>query len=168
MIGWLVGAVVVSLVVLVLVLGRGRWETERTVTIQASPERVWAVLVDLEGYPSWNSYSPRAWGELREGGVVTIEARLGDEVRVVANRVTRLEPQRALCWHSTNWYEVLARGTRCRLLEPAGDGATRFRHHEIMEGPLAGLIERLYRPRIEAGLERMNGDLKRAAESQSR
>jgi hypothetical protein len=34
-----------------------------------------------------------------------------------------------------------------------------------MEGPLAWLIEKIYRPRIEAGLAQMNGDLKRAAES---
>jgi hypothetical protein len=30
---------------------------------------------------------------------------------------------------------------------------------------LAGLIEWIYRPRIEAELERMNADLKRAAEA---
>ena len=148
-----------------LSVGCGSWETEHVVTIAAPPSAVWAVLTDLDGYPNWNSYSPHASGELREGGVVTIEAHLGDEVRTVDNRVTRAEPERALCWHSLNWYESLARGTRCRLLEPAGEGATRFRHHEIMEGPIAGLIEWIYRPRIDAGLERMNADLKRAAEA---
>ena len=108
---------------------------------------------------------------------MTIEARLGDEVRIVDNLVTRFEPQKTLCWHSMNWYEFLARGTRCRYLEgvDAADEidthdetvtlVTRFRHHEIMEGPLAGLIEWLYRPRIEAGLVQMNADLKRAAEA---
>jgi hypothetical protein len=64
-----------------------------------------------------------------------------------------------------NWFEHLARGTRCRFLEPVGVNATFFRHHEIMEGPLAWLIEKIYRSRIEAGLAQMNGDLKRAAES---
>jgi hypothetical protein len=54
------------------------------------------------------------------------------------------------------------------FLEPTGDGATRFRHYEIMEGPMAGLIDRIYRPRIEAGIERMNSDLKRAVESTAR
>jgi hypothetical protein len=67
-----------------------------------------------------------------------------------------------------NGYESLARGTRGRFLESAGPDATQFRHHEIMEGPLAGLIELLDRPRIEAGLDRMNGDLKRAAEAAAR
>ncbi|MCG8588246.1 MAG: SRPBCC domain-containing protein [Proteobacteria bacterium] len=148
-------------------LACGSWETEAVVTIEAPPTAVWAVLTDLDAYPDWNSYSPRAEGELREGGVVTIDAQLGDEVRIVSNRVTRLDRERALCWHSLNWYGFLARGTRCRLLEPVGNGATHFRHHEIMEGPLAGLVERLYRPRIDAGLARMNADLKRTAEARS-
>ncbi len=146
-------------------LGCGSWETERSVTIDAPPATVWALLADLDGYSGWNSYSSRAEGELVVDGVVTIEARLGDEVRQVPNRVTRIEPERVLCWHSTNWYEPLVRGTRCRFLEPQGAGATLFRHHEIMEGPLAGLIERIYRPRIDAGLDQMNADLKRAAEA---
>jgi hypothetical protein len=163
-----------------LSLGCASWETEHVVTIDAPPETVWGVLTDLDGYSTWNTYSPIAEGSLREGGVVTIEARLGDEVRIVDNKVTRFEPDRILCWHSMNWYEFLARGTRCRFLEEAveteetenaeeaevvGKRRTRFRHHEIMEGPLATLIEWLYRPRIEAGLVQMNADLKRAAEA---
>ena len=154
------------LCVLSLSLGLGctSWEAEHSVTIEAPPETVWEILIDLPSYASWNSYSPSAVGSIREGGVVTIDAQLGEEIRVVDNRVTRFDPESALCWHSMNWFEHLARGTRCRFLEPIGMNATLFRHHEIMEGPLAWLIEKIYRPRIEAGLAQMNGDLKRAAE----
>lgn len=148
-----------------LALGLGcSWQVERSIDIDAPPAVVWQLLTDLESYSDWNRYSPSARGELRAGGVVTIEARLGEEVQQVDNLVTVLEPERSLCWHSMNWYEFLARGTRCRDLEPR-PGGTRLRHHEVMEGPLAGVVEWVYRPRIEAGLERMNGDLKRAAEA---
>ncbi len=147
-----------------LTVGCASWETEKSVTIEAPAARVWAILIDLDGYPGWNTYSPVAKGALEEGGVVTIEARLGDEVRIVDNLVTRFDPPHTLCWHSMNWFEFLARGTRCRFLVSTEPNRTVFRHHEIMEGPLAGLIEWIYRPRIEAGLEQMNADLKRAAE----
>jgi uncharacterized protein YndB with AHSA1/START domain len=157
---------------LLLLLGFGAgcssWTVERSVVIEAPPATVWEILIDLPGYESWNTYSPRAEGSMREGGIVTIDAQLGEEVQVVDNRVTKFVPGEVLCWHSMNWYEFLARGTRCRFLEPVGVGATRFRHHEIMEGPLAWLIEEIYRPRIEAGLVQMNGDLKRAAEDTGR
>ena len=85
-------------------LGCASWEAEHSVTIEAPPETVWKILIDLPSYAEWNSYSPSAVGSIREGGVVTIEARLGEEIRVVDNRVTRFDPERALCWHSMNWF----------------------------------------------------------------
>lgn len=147
-----------------LALGCEPWEVEHSVVIEAPPEKVWTILVDLPNYEAWNSYSPRATGTIGQGEVVTIKAQLGEEVRTVDNRVTRFEPGSALCWHSMNWFESLARGTRCRFLEPIAEQRTLFRHHEIMEGPLAWLIETIYRPRIETGLKQMNQDLKHAAE----
>lgn len=159
-----IGRGLIFLLLLGVGAGCSSWTVERSIVIEAPPATVWEVLIDLPGYESWNTYSPRAEGDMQDGGVVTIDAQLGDEVQVVDNRVTKFVPGKVLCWHSMNWYEFLARGTRCRYLEPVGAAATRFRHHEIMEGPLAWLIEDIYRPRIEAGLVQMNGDLKRAAE----
>jgi hypothetical protein len=58
--------------------------------------------------------------------------------------------------------------TRCRNLEALPTGGTWLIHHEVMEGPLAWLIERLYRPRIEAGLREEDGALAAAAEAAAR
>jgi uncharacterized protein YndB with AHSA1/START domain len=146
-----------------LCVGCSSWEVEFRSDIEASPEHVWQLLSDLESYPEWNSYSRRVTGRLEVGEVVIVEAHLGEEVREVENIVTRVEPQTALCWRSKDWYGALARGSRCRLLEKTR-GGVQLTHHEIMEGPLAWLIERLYRPRIEQGMRQVNADLKRAAE----
>jgi len=142
-----------------------RWDVEHEQAIAAAPEVVWQVLVDLAHYPEWNPYSRRVEGALRVGDLVRVEAHLGGEMRLVENRVTRLEAPRALCWQSEGWYARLARGTRCRHLNALPDGSTRLRHHEVMDGPLAWLIERLYRPRIEAGLRGEDGALAAAAEA---
>jgi hypothetical protein len=148
--------------------GSPDWEVEHRVEIAASPETVWRLLTDLERYSEWNDYSPRVNGVLEVGGIVTVEAHLGDEVRIVDNLVTVVDPPRRLCWQSQNWYASLARGTRCRHLEPLPNGKLRLRHHELMSGPLAGLVERLYRPRIEAGLKRADLALAEAAERAER
>ena len=144
------------------------WEVERETRIAAGDAVVWEILSDLERYPEWNRYSRRADGELRVGANVRIEAHLGEEVRRVDNRVTVVEARRTLCWQSENWYDFLVRGIRCRHLEPVERGETRFRHHEVMRGPLAWLVERIYRPRIEEGLATVNASLKRAAEARQR
>lgn len=142
-----------------------QWETEHSIDIAASPERVWQLLSELENYGQWNPYSPRAEGRLVVGEEVRIEAHLGDEVRWVNNLVTEVEPGKKLCWHSLEWYGFLARGFRCRNLQPLPDGGVRLVHHELMVGPLSGLIERIYREDIDEGLRVMDEALKAAAET---
>ena len=82
--------------------GSRDWEVEHRVEIAASPETVWRLLTDLERYSEWNDYSPRVNGVLEVGGIVTVEAHLGDEVRIVDNLVTVVDPPRQLCWQSQN------------------------------------------------------------------
>ena len=142
-----------------------QWETEHRIDIDASPERVWQLLSELENYGQWNPYSPRAEGRLVVGEEVRIEAHLGDKVRWVNNLVTEVEPGEKLCWHSLEWYGFLARGFRCRKLQPLPDGGVRLVHHELMVGPLSGLIEQIYREDIDEGLRVMDEALKTAAET---
>lgn len=147
--------------------GNSSWQTEHTVEIAASPTTVWRILVDLERYAEWNPYSRRVDGTLQVGAIVRVEAHLGDDVQIVDNLVTEIEVERTLCWESMNWYRSLAQGVRCRHLSRLANGSTRLRHHEIMRGPLAWLIERLYRERIEEGLQVADDALRKTAEAAS-
>ena len=128
-----------------LVIGCSRsWEAEHSLEIAAGASTVWQLLTELERYPEWNPYSRRVDGKLAVGEVVRVEAHLHNEVRSVDNLVTQIEVERTLCWKSLNWYRFLVQGTRCRYLEPLPRGRVRLRHHEVMAGPMAGLVERLY------------------------
>ncbi len=148
-----------------LLIGCSRsWEAEHSLEIAASASTVWQLLTELEGYPEWNPYSRRVEGKLAVGEVVRVEAHLHDEVRSVENLVTQIEVERTLCWKSLNWYRFLVQGTRCRYLEPLPRGRVRLRHHEVMAGPMAGVVERFYRARIEEGLQLADTALKEAAE----
>jgi len=37
------------------------------IEIEASPEKVWGILTDLDRYPDWNPFIKRASGDVREG-----------------------------------------------------------------------------------------------------
>jgi uncharacterized protein YndB with AHSA1/START domain len=141
------------------------WEVSYPITITASPAIVWEVLTDLERYPEWNRYSPNVSGQIAVGEVVWVEAHLDNEIQHVQNFVLSIKPQQELCWQSADWYGFLARGTRCRWLSVTDSGTTLMVHHEVMRGPLAWLIEWIYRDRIERGLQLVNESVANRAES---
>lgn len=141
------------------------WEVSHEVEIQASPDRVWALLSELDRYGEWNRYSPKVKGKFAVGEVVWVEAHLDNEVRQVQNFIISIVPEQELCWESADWFGRLANGRRCRWLTPTASGGTHLVHHEIMMGPLAWLIERVYRERIERGLALVDNSLAEAAEA---
>ena len=141
------------------------WEVSHQVVIAANSAEVWEVLVDLERYPQWNRYSPNVTGQVAVGEVVWVEAHLDNEVQRVENIVIAVKPEQELCWQSADWYGFLARGTRCRWLSTTPTGDTLLIHHEVMSGPLAWLIEWVYRERIERGLKLVDDSLKARAEA---
>ncbi len=161
--------ITIALCLLVLLLAifwlrNPSWEVEHRVEISASRSQVWDVLADLENYSTWNRYSPRVVGTLKVGEVVWVESHLDNEVQHVQNFVLSIKEDSELCWQSAGWYGVLVRGKRCRWLEELSAERTLLRHHEIMSGPLAWLIERLYRDRIEAGIALADNSLAQYAE----
>lgn len=143
------------------------WEVSHQVSIAADTSTVWSLLTDVERYPEWNRYSPNVTGRIAVGEVVWVEAHLDGEVQRVKNIVLSVKPEQELCWQSAGWYGFLARGTRCRLLSKTTNGGTLLVHHEIMSGPLAWLIEWLYRERIEKGIKLVDDSVAERAETLS-
>ena len=132
------------------------WEVEHRLEIEASPATVWQLLADLDNYASWNSYSPNVSGVFAEGEPIVIEAKLGDRVQIVQNRIVSIVPEQELCWHSAGWYAPLSNGLRCRWLSVQDNGNTLLVHHEIMAGHLAWLTRALFFNKIHNGLRTVN------------
>ena len=152
------------LIVAATVLIDSDWEVSHEVIIAADTSIVWSLLIDIERYHEWNRYSPNVKGRIVVGEVVWVEAHLDEEVQRVENIVLSVKSEQELCWQSTGWYGFLARGTRCRFLSKTKNGDTRLIHHEVMSGPLAWLIEWLYRERIERGIKLVDESVAERAE----
>ncbi len=67
----LIPLIIVVVLVVLLLLGRKSVRTQ--ITIQASPEEVWAVLTDVPRIGEWNNVLIPVKGELEEGSKVTYE-----------------------------------------------------------------------------------------------
>jgi len=115
--------------------------TEVTTPVQASAERVWAVLSDVEGWPSWTASVQQVVldGPLAVGAVAKVRQ---PKLPPTAWTVTEVVPGRSFTWeskvpgsHAIGEHEITA----------TGDGACEVRLSLEQRGPLGRVIGRLYR-----------------------
>jgi uncharacterized protein YndB with AHSA1/START domain len=109
-----------------------------TVEIGAPPERVWAVLEDVEHWPDWTA-SIRTVEPLAAGGLAVGSGfRVGQpRMPALVWRVTALEPGRAFTWVARS--PGIAT-TAVHEIEPADDGRSKVTLRVEQSGPLAGLL----------------------------
>ncbi|MDQ2935014.1 MAG: SRPBCC domain-containing protein [Chloroflexota bacterium] len=137
---------------------------EASSVIAATPDSIWAVLVDGAHYPDWDS------------GVLKVDGRVapGETIRVVSSanpgrtfpvKVTEFSPNRSMTW-SGGLPLALFKGVRTFSLTPAGDGTTRFQLREEYSGPLLSLMWRSM-PDLGPSFAQFADGLKRRAEQPS-
>lgn len=134
----------------------------REESVNAPAERVWQLLVDVEGWPNWTE-SMREIKRLDDGPLaVGSQARVTQPAgRPLVFTVTDLEPLRNFTWvarqpglsfEAVHWIEDTGEGVRTRL-EFAASGPL---------GWLAGLIGG---SRVRSYVDMESAGLKRAAEA---
>jgi uncharacterized protein YndB with AHSA1/START domain len=134
---------------------------ESTATIAASPDDVWAALVDAASWPSWDSGVDAVDGTLAEGQKITIRSSAAPG-RAFPVKVTAFEPFRRLVF-SGGMPLGLFRGERTYTLTP-DDAGTAFRMREEYTGPMLGLIWKSM-PDLQPSFDQFAAGLKRRVES---
>jgi hypothetical protein len=113
---------------------------DASATINASPDRIWAILTDGAHFPDWDS------------GVLSVEGKIapGETIKVVSGanpgrtfpvKVTQFDPNHSMTW-SGGMPLGLFKGVRTFTLTSAGDGITQFRLREEYSGPLLSMMWR--------------------------
>jgi uncharacterized protein YndB with AHSA1/START domain len=128
---WLWTALVVTLVLVVALLLVGwllpeKHKATRQATFQASPEAVWALVTNVEAFPSWRSdvktverlpdRDGRAvWVEEGSGGRITLAVERSEAPRLLVLRIADPDLPFGGIWT----YEILpsANGSRLRITE---------------------------------------------------
>ncbi len=128
--------------------------------IQASPERIWALLTDAAGFPSWNSTVTSIEGPIALGQKLTLKVPL-DPSRTFTPRVTKLDDNREMVW--SDGFAPMFKGERTYTLTPKADGVTEFAMTERLSGLMLPMIKGSL-PDFGPAFETYAADLKRAAE----
>ena len=140
---------------------------EAEIEIEATPERVWSELTDLETFPLWNPFIRSAEGELRTGQRLKLRLLLGRRVIPLRPRLTRVEPPLELRWHAVTGVPGLFDTERSFRIEPLGEQGVRFVQSEANTGLLTGVVFRFtdFERHVREGYGRLNRALKDRAES---
>lgn len=141
-------------------------EIRTEITIAATPDKVWAALVDFAAYPQWNPFVRSVAGEARQGArLVVAVAPPGGRGMTFRPQVLTAEPGRELRWRGSLPVPGLFDGEHYFRLEPAGAGATRLVHGEQFSGLLVPLMARNLDGGTRNGFALMNEALKARVEA---
>ena len=130
-------------------------------TIEADPEKVFALLTDAKSYSSWNPAVLSLDGTIAPGEKIRLVSVV-DPKRTFTLTVTEVESPRRMVW-ADGMPLGLFKGVRTYTLQPIGEGRTEFSMAEVFSGPLAPLITRAI-PDMTESFELFAEGLKSAAE----
>jgi len=134
------------------------------VEIQASADKVWHILTDLDKFPEWNPFIHHAIGKAKVGEKVDITVRSGSKEMALHCQVIKAEPTHELCWTYHVILPILFRGEHRFTIENMGANQVRFIDREIVHGWLVPLQVKDIDTNSRKGFEEMDRALKARAE----
>lgn len=139
-------------------------EYHASATIDASPERVWAILTDSSRYPEWDSGVISIDGTIAPGERIAIVSEVNPK-RAFRAEVEELAAAERMVW-GAGMPLGLFRGERTFTLSRRTDGGTDFDMRERFSGPMLVLIKRSI-PDLGPSFRQFAAGLKAEAETGS-
>ena len=138
---------------------------ERSIEIDSSPERVWAVLTDFPAHPEWNPFIRHISGDVAVGARLRVHiAPKGGRGMKFNPVVTASNAPHEFSWLGRLGVRGLFDGAHSFVLRDLGDGRTSVTQSETF----SGLLVPLFGSGLEgtaAGFDEMNRALKRRCET---
>lgn len=133
------------------------------IDVETKPEEIWDVLLDFESWKEWNPFIPEVEGNLKVGEKLKIEViSPGMKPMIFKPEVFEVIPSKKILWGGS-FLKILYRGDHAFILEPIGNGKTRFRQIERFMGPVVLFMGNMLK-KTELGYLQMNIALKKEVE----
>jgi hypothetical protein len=137
---------------------------EHRIGIQAPAEVIWEVIADLKSWADWNPLYPRAAGEIRLGGTLSLTLQVpGQKPREIAPVVLDWTPNELLHWRLT-LLGGLVKTTRFLEIEKLAEESCIVSNGEIFGGLVGPTAAKRMGQSIYRGFREMNEALKARAE----
>lgn len=132
-----------------------------SITIQSSPETIWAILTNGAEWANWNSTIDKVEGRIAPGEKITVYSK-ANPGRAFPLKVSEFVPGQRMIW-SGGMPLGLFKGQRTYTLTPK-TGGVEFAMREEFSGLMAPLITKSI-PDLQPSFEAFAADLKRRAET---
>lgn len=131
-----------------------------SIEINASPKKVWEILLDTQNYSQWNPFITKLEGQFQSGGKLEVE--LGG--MNFKPTVKIFETTRHFAWLGHFLIKGIFDGEHHFEIIPNSSGTSTFKHHEKFNGILVGLMKKKLDTEILSQFKAMNEALKTQAE----
>ena len=144
--------------------------TRSEIDIDAPVEKVWNIIIDLERYPEWNTFTPRMGvKQIVVGEEFLLDCQMTEKQLLRDEKEVFLayEPERyRVCWGTSRTKgRPGIKSYRWQSCEPVNDKRTHFINYEEFHGILAPLVNLLYGKKLHRAFVGYCQDLKKRAES---
>jgi hypothetical protein len=144
-------------------------ELRTEIELDATPEEVWAVLVDLPTHAAWNPFITSIEGELRPGARLTVRMRPeGGRATTFRPRVVAVEAPHELRWLGHLVVPRIFDGEHRFRIEEVRPGRVRFVQSERFRGALVPVLWRRLEDGTAKGFRAMNEALARRVTARRR
>jgi hypothetical protein len=135
-------------------------EIHTEIIINASPEKVWAVLSNFKEYPNWNPFINTISGDMIVGKKIKIVVQ-GMKIKP---ELLAFEKNKELRWVGHLLVNGIFDGEHFFVLTDNGNGTTTFKHGEIFKGILIPMLKNILEKKLKPNYVRMNNKLKELVE----
>lgn len=138
---------------------------ETEITINATPEHIWNVLMDFDHYPVWNPFVKSISGPQKVGEKLQVELhQTKGKPMVISPEVKVVEPKKLFSWKGKFGVKGIFDGQHSFALEPLENGTTQFIHSEQFGGILLPFLRKMNKTTTKESFELMNIALKKRCE----
>lgn len=136
---------------------------ETSIEINASAEKVWAILSDNTSYAQWNPFIRSLTGSFQKGNKIKVVLSSPDGGSFAFEPVILQAKFPEIRWLGKFLFKGLFDGEHYFRLEPTSSQTTRFVHGENFSGLLIAVMGSML-SKTQQGFQLMNEALKKKAE----
>ncbi|MFY0686777.1 MAG: SRPBCC domain-containing protein [Cyclobacteriaceae bacterium] len=136
------------------------------IEIDATPEQVWDVLIDLQHWQDWNPFIVSSEGKAEEGRKIKNTMVNGDKRMVFKPKVLTVDKYKEFKWQGHLLIPGLFDGMHKFEIQQTAGGKVRVVQSEQFKGILTGMVLKRIGDETISGFKAMNAALKERVEAE--